>query len=104
MSSSKLEMRKRRIRFRAGHRGMKEMDLLLGALAAQVLHGLDEAGVGAFERLLEVPDAVLLAWVNGDHAALAEWDAALLADTQCAALLDGLRCIGFAPGSYGENL
>ncbi len=101
VSSDELNARKRRILFRATHRGMKEMDLLLGALARDVLDELDAAGVAAFERLLEVPDADLLAWASGDDAAL---EAALLEDEESRALLERLRGYGFVPGSYGENL
>ena len=96
-----IALRKRRIRFRAVHRGMKEMDLLLGALAAEVLEGLDAQGVAAFERLLDVADADLLAWVSGNDAVL---DTALLEDEESRALLERLRKYRFQPGSYGENL
>lgn len=73
-----LQARKRRIRVRATHRGMKELDLLLGRLAEEVLDDLDEAGVAAFERLLEVPDGLLLAWIGGQAAAPAAHDGPLL--------------------------
>ncbi|WP_038034113.1 succinate dehydrogenase assembly factor 2 [Thermopetrobacter sp. TC1] len=65
MSTEDLDARKRRIRFRATHRGMKELDILFGRLAREVLDDLDEAGVSAFERLLEVPDIEVLSWVSG---------------------------------------
>jgi len=60
-----LAMRKRRILFRANHRGMKETDMLFGRLAREVLDDLDEAGVAAFERLLDVPDQEIIAWISG---------------------------------------
>jgi antitoxin CptB len=95
MNEGDLNARKRRILFRAKHRGMKEMDLLLGRLADEVLGELDEAGVAAFERLLEVPDAVLLDWIAGAGAPPPEYD---------TALLERLRRYRFDTGSYGENL
>ena len=101
MSSDDLQARKRRILYRANHRGMKETDLLLGRLAAEVVDGLDSEGVAAFERLLEVPDALLLAWVNGEEVALEE---VLEVDGACERLLRRLKGFRFVPGSYGENL
>ena len=71
-------MRKRRIRVRATHRGMKELDLLLGRLAEEVLDDLDDAGVAAFERLLEAPDGLLLEWIGGQATPPAEHDGPLL--------------------------
>ncbi len=64
-----LALRKRRILFRANHRGMKETDLLFGRLAREVLDDLDEAGVAAFERLLDVPDQEIIAWISGQAPA-----------------------------------
>jgi len=95
MTDADLNARKRRILFRAKHRGMKEMDLLLGRLADEVLQELDEAGVAAFERLLEVPDAELMDWIAGADTPPPELDGPLLAR------LKGYR---FDTGSYGENL
>ena len=95
MSEADLNRRKRRILFRAKHRGMKETDLLLGRLADEVLPGLDEEGVAAFERLLAVPDAVILDWVAGEATPPPEHDTALLRH---------LKGYFFTPGSYGENL
>ena len=95
MGENGLNARKRRILFRAKHRGMKETDLLLGRLADEVLAGLDEAGVAAFERLLEVPDALILDWVAGEAVPPPEHDTELLAR---------LRSYWFDTDSYGENL
>ncbi len=60
-----LLLRKRRILWRARHRGMKETDLLFGRLAEEVLDDLDEQGVADFEALLDVPDTVFLSWMSG---------------------------------------
>ena len=95
MADADLNARKRRILFRAKHRGMKEMDLLLGRLADEMLPGLDEAGVAAFERLLEVPDAVLMDWIAGVGTPPPEHETELLAR---------LRAYRFDTDSYGENL
>ena len=64
-TSDDLAMRRRRLKFRCWHRGMKETDLLLGRFADAHVDGLDEAGVAAFEALLETPDQVIFAWIVG---------------------------------------
>ncbi len=95
MADADLNARKRRILFRAKHRGMKEMDLLLGRLADEMLETLDEEGVAQFERLLEVPDAELMDWIAGKGTPPPELDGELLAR---------LRAYRFDTDSYGENL
>ena len=56
--------RRRRLRFRAWHRGMREVDLILGRFADASLDGMDEPALAAFEALLDVPDPLVLAWVT----------------------------------------
>jgi antitoxin CptB len=63
-----LAMRRRRVRFRAWHRGMREVDLLLGRFADAHLAGLDVDELGAFEALLDVPDQDVLAWLTNAGA------------------------------------
>lgn len=94
MQTKDIEARRRRIRYRAGHRGMKETDLLLGRLAREVLDELNEEELAAFERLLEVPDADILAWVSGTQPVPPEHQGPL---TQ--------RLLAFAsrPTDYGKD-
>src|SRR3990167_975843 len=47
-----LAMRRRRLRFRVWHRGMREVDLILGRFADAHLAELDEADLSSFEALL----------------------------------------------------
>lgn len=58
-------MRRRRLKFRCWHRGMKEVDLLLGRFADTHVDGMDEAGLADFESLLDIPDQDILAWIVG---------------------------------------
>ncbi len=60
-----LEYRRKRLRFRAWHRGTKEVDLLLGPFADTNLDGLDEAGLAGFEALLACSDLEIMDWVIG---------------------------------------
>ena len=64
-TSDDLAMRRRRLKFRCWHRGMKETDLLLGGFADAHVEDLNEAGIAAFEDLLETPDQVIFAWIVG---------------------------------------
>lgn len=73
-----LDLRRRRLRFRAWHRGMREVDLLLGRFADASLATLDETDLASFEALLEVPDRQVLAWVTGESNVPAEADSQLL--------------------------
>ncbi|HUF85844.1 MAG TPA: succinate dehydrogenase assembly factor 2 [Thermohalobaculum sp.] len=59
------ETRLKRLRLRSWRRGIREMDLILGGFADAELGGLSDAGLDAYERLLEEPDWDLYAWVAG---------------------------------------
>lgn len=65
-SSADLDPRRRKILFRAWHRGMREMDLIMGRFADAEIGGLSEAELDEFERLIEVLDRDLLSWVTGE--------------------------------------
>ncbi len=58
-------MRLRRLRFRAWHRGMREVDLILGRFADVHLDSLSNQDIAAFEALLGMPDRLVLAWTTG---------------------------------------
>ncbi|KQU96770.1 hypothetical protein ASC68_15220 [Devosia sp. Root105] len=73
-------MRLRRLRYRAWHRGTKEMDLLLGPYADARLAAMDGAELDRFEILLEELDTDLLAWLMGQEPAPQDADHDLLAD------------------------
>ena len=61
----KLEYRRKRLRFRAWHRGTKEADLLLGPFADANLDSLDEEGLTSFEMLLAHSDPEIMDWMTG---------------------------------------
>jgi len=76
-SSDGLDERRRRLLFRAWHRGMREVDLITGGFADAHIGTLTEAEVGEFERLMDVPEPELYAWVTGTEATPASHDTAL---------------------------
>jgi len=65
-SSADLDARRRKILFRSWHRGMREMDLIMGRFADAQIGNLSEAELDEFERLIEVLDRDLLSWVTGE--------------------------------------
>jgi antitoxin CptB len=67
-------VRRRRLTFRAWHRGMREVDLLLGRFADASVPAMDEAGLAAFEAILDVPDREILAWIIGEAEVPPEYD------------------------------
>ncbi len=72
-------VRRRRISFRAWHRGTREMDLIMGRFADAELAGLDGASLDAFEALMEQPDPDLYKWVSGEALPPGDVDAVFLA-------------------------
>jgi antitoxin CptB len=77
LSSTALDARRRRILFRAWRRGVREMDLVMGRFADAHLPTMSEAELAEFERLLELPDPRLLAWVVGAESPPREFDTPL---------------------------
>ena len=67
-TSDGLDPRRRKLLFRSWHRGMREMDLIMGRFADSALAELTETELAEFERLIELPDRDLLAWVTGEAA------------------------------------
>jgi antitoxin CptB len=74
LTSADLDVRRRKILFRAWHRGTREMDLVMGRFADAALRGLADAELDEFERLIEVPDQDLFSWIMGEAEAPAEYD------------------------------
>ncbi|WP_421723713.1 succinate dehydrogenase assembly factor 2 [Bauldia sp.] len=58
---------RKRLAFRAWHRGTRETDLILGRFADAHIAGFDEAELEAFASLLEMPDPDIFAWVTGSR-------------------------------------
>lgn len=65
-TSQGLDARRRRVLFRSWHRGIREMDLVLGRFADDNIEALSDAELTVYEALMEVPDRDLLKWVTGE--------------------------------------
>ena len=68
MTDQSKEFMKKRLLWRATHRGIKEMDLIAGGFAAVRLPYMSQLELEEFEILLELPDQDLLAWVTLQEA------------------------------------
>lgn len=69
--------RKKRLRFRAWHRGTREMDLVLGRFVDAKLDALTPSEVAELEALMEVPDPELYLWVAGTAEVPTNFDTAV---------------------------
>lgn len=77
-SDADLDMRRRRALYRAWHRGMREMDLVLGSFCDAHIHELSEAELDELERLIEVPDQSLYLWVTDPAQTPQDYQSGLL--------------------------
>lgn len=71
------DSRRKKILFRCWHRGMKEMDLLLGGFADAEIDNLSDEELRELEHLLTAYDQDLYAWMTGRTPLPPEWDGAL---------------------------
>ncbi len=58
------EITRKRLLWRATHRGIKEMDILLGGFATRHLSTMPAENLSEFAQLLELPDQDLLSWAT----------------------------------------
>lgn len=74
VSSADLDPYRRKLLFRAWHRGMREMDLIMGRFADAELGTMADADLAIFEILIEVPDRDLLSWITNEHETPSNYD------------------------------
>jgi antitoxin CptB len=58
---------RKRLLWRATHRGIKEMDIIVGRFAALHLESMTAAELTAFSEVLDIPDQDLLAWLTSQE-------------------------------------
>ena len=80
MPSSDHDILRKRLLWRATHRGIKEMDILVGGYAKAHLDGMGESDLRHFEHLLELPDQDLLAWATKQEPVPVHLESIMLAD------------------------
>jgi antitoxin CptB len=70
--SEDIEVRRRRAAWRAGHRGTKELDILVGRFADDRLSAMGAVELAHFERFLAVNDPEIQSWLLGPSPCAAE--------------------------------
>jgi len=73
-----LEDRRRRLLFRADHRGTKEADMLIGGFVRACVDAWGEPEIAWGEALLHEQDADVMAWAIGTAACPAAYEGALM--------------------------
>jgi antitoxin CptB len=76
-STDGLDPRRKKIIFRAWHRGMREMDLIMGRFAESNIDHMSDVELDIFELLIEAPDRDLLAWITGREPTPENYDTAV---------------------------
>ena len=71
-------VRRRRILFRATHRGTYENDLLIGGFVRARLHTFTPAELDSLEAVMDLPDALLADWLTGRQPVPPEMEVPLL--------------------------
>lgn len=79
------DARRRRILFRATHRGTYENDILVGGFVRKRLDGFTDADLDALEEVMELPDALLADWLTGRQPIPASVDTPMLRALRAAA-------------------
>ncbi len=64
-TSNTLDHRRRRLLWRATHRGIREMDLILGGFALARIETMSAVELHHLEAIIEIPDQLLFAWATG---------------------------------------
>ena len=64
-SSDGLDARRRRMLFRSWHRGIKEMDLIMGRFSDAHIVELSGRELDDYEKLMELRDQEILSWIDG---------------------------------------
>ena len=78
LSSAELDPHRRRILFRARHRGMREMDILLSTFAEAEIVTMSDEDLTTFEALLEnATDRDVFMWLTNEAPVWPEFDTAV---------------------------
>ncbi len=62
--NNKLEIFKKKLIYRAGHRGTKEMDILLSSFVNKYINSFDENLLSELEKFLNFEDDIILNFYN----------------------------------------
>ncbi len=77
-----LAVRRKRLRFRAWHRGTREADFIIGNFVDRHVDAWQDSEIAWFERLLEETDRDILSWIFRRAAVPAAFDTPILSAMQ----------------------
>jgi len=86
-----LDPRRRRLLYRANHRGTCENDLMIGGYVSRHIHTMTESQLDALEAVMDLPDNDLADWLTGRLPIPRERDSAVLQAIRTFALDLGRR-------------
>jgi len=66
MNDTEKEKRIKRMQYRANHRGIKEMDIVIGGFAMEELPELTDEQIDHFEKLMAEHDRDLIIWFTNE--------------------------------------
>ncbi len=90
----KREIRRKRLKFQAWHRGTKEMDYLLGTFADRHIEELQDHELDIFEKLTNEADQDIFNWICGREA---------IPEEHNTALFRALMSLRFEPTDFGAK-
>lgn len=73
-SSADLDYRRRKALYRSWHRGMREVDLIMGSFADGEIAGLSDEELATYEAFMAEADGDILKWVTGEEQVPARHD------------------------------
>jgi antitoxin CptB len=77
-ADDELAVRRRKLKFRSWHRGMREMDLIMGRFADACVDAMGPAELDGYEQLMETPDPELFGWVLAEEPPPGDVDSPML--------------------------
>jgi antitoxin CptB len=78
LENAALDARRRRLLYRANHRGTHENDILIGGFVTARIASFSDADLDALEEILELPDVELAHWLTGRKPIPPEADSPML--------------------------
>lgn len=80
LTGNDIDALRRRVLYRATHRGTKEMDWILGRFAKAEVGAMDREQLHAFERFLALPDPDIECWTMDRRAERPDGEAGAIVD------------------------
>ena len=78
MDENRQKKRRERLRFRSWHRGMNEMDLLMGSFADAHIAAFTPEQLDQYEAILELNDPDVYNWITGAEQVPQEHDSEVM--------------------------